>query len=66
MTNFMIKILKVNTNFAETIEEFFTTNAKDLKKSDKYPNTLALNKEPGFVELRDCKSAEQVEKNWEK
>lgn len=31
MTNFMIKILKVNTNFAETIEEFFTTNTNELK-----------------------------------
>ena len=60
MTGFTINILKVNKNFAGTIEEFFTTNAKELKKPDKYPNTLALNKEPRFVELRTCKSAEQV------
>ena len=60
MTNFMLKILGVGKNFAGTIEEFFTTNAKELKKPDKYPNTLALNQEPRFVELRTCKSAEQV------
>ena len=62
MTNFMITILKVNKNFAGTIEEFFTTNAKELKKPGKYPNTLALNKEPRFIELRDCKTTKEVEK----
>ena len=60
MTNFMIKVLKVDKKFEETIRKFITDHAKDFRT--KYKNTLALNNETRFKELENCRNENELEK----
>lgn len=60
MTNFMIKVLKVDKKFEETIRKFITDHEKDFRT--KYKNTLALNNETRFKELENCRNENELEK----
>lgn len=60
MTNFMIKVLKVDKKFEETIRKFITDHVKDFRT--KYKNTLALNNETRFKELENCRNENELEK----
>lgn len=60
MTNFMIKVLKVDKKFEETIRKFITDHEDEFRK--KYKNTLALNNETRFKELENCRNENELEK----